>query len=142
MFLYTTREALSRLVNASVQLVNALAEKTEITAVSGATILPGSTLSRKIEIPVYKNSMAVEVNVTYDESATAGGNLDIYYSVDGINYDTKTDQGVILPFTAGSTEQQTFIFPAATNHAEIRIVNNDATYDLTVNSVKVVFLNK
>jgi hypothetical protein len=129
----TTREALRK-------LVFALASKDVIDVTNlAATINNGASIDDTLEVPNYKNSVAIEVNVTYNASATAGGRLLIYYSTDGANFDTDTNNFVTLPFASGTTKQQTFTFPAPSKYIKIEVINDDGTYALTINHVKVTF---
>jgi len=107
---------------------------------SNVTINANSSQTFSLTIPPGKTGMAITINVTYNSSATAGATIQIFYSQDGVNFDTVTSEVDNLSFTAGATVQQTFTHPCITPYANIVVTNKDTSQALTLNSLWVTYI--
>jgi len=98
---------------------------------SSVTIAAGSTNNVDISVPSGKTGVAITLKATYNSSATSGVRLDIFYSPDGTNYDTDTDDSYTHPFAAGETKQKTYTVAAIHPYLRVSITNLDTTYSVT-----------
>ena len=124
-----TEGTLSNLYNK----VNTIWTRNTIVVTSGTTVLAGSNYVALIDtIPAEHTGAIITVRLTYNASATAGATINTYYSPDGTYWDTEPVDSFSLPFTAGTTIQKSYIVAAPCKGLEIEIVNNDSSYDLTI----------
>jgi len=105
---------------------------------SSVTVTAGSSVTYDHTIPDNHTGAVITIRVTYDASATAGATIKTYYSQDGTNFDTEAVDSVDLSFTAGATIQQSIIVAAPCNTLRIEVVNNDGSYDLTIDNLWIV----
>ena len=98
-------------------------EKTKTAILQNYTL--HSTYETHLQIPPNKTGIALTLKSQYHPSSLSGINIYIYYSQDGVNYDTDTDEIYSLPHQAGQVKQKTFIIPAVTNFIKIKIENTD-----------------
>jgi len=96
------------------------------------TLGPGATVDVDIEVPVGRTGVATILKVAYDPASTAGVRLSFYYSIDGVSWDTDTDDVYTHPFGAGQTRQKTYISASLPLYIRIRIENLDTTYAVIV----------
>ena len=99
---------------------------------SSYSLSGGGSVNIDITVPTDKSAIALIVKATYDPSATAGIKIYVYWSPDGTNYDTDTDEIYDHPFAAGATKQKTYIIHAVTPYVRIVIENLDPTYAVTL----------
>jgi hypothetical protein len=92
----------------------------------------GGSLDINVPIPESFSGVAVTLKAVYNASATAGVQLEVYHSQDGVNWDSDTDDIVVHPFAAGATKQKTYIFPSICPYIRFRVKNLDAGYAATV----------
>ena len=104
---------------------------------SSVTISANSSYTVSLTIPWGKTGLAVAPNITYAVSASVGVYMYLYYSYDGVHYDNYTSQTAVLPFSAGATVQQTYIFPSVAPYVNIVLVNKDTTYSAVLNVLNV-----
>jgi hypothetical protein len=100
--------------------------------VTNATLAAGGSLDVDVFVPDNFSGVAVTLKATYNASATAAVQIEIYNSQDGTNWDSDTDDIVVHPFAPGATKQKTYIFAAACPYIRLRVKNLDATYAATV----------
>ena len=105
---------------------------------SNVTVTASSSVNYDHTIPENHTGAVITIRVTYDASATAGATIKTYYSQDGTNFDTEAVDSVDLSFTAGATVQQSIIVAAPCNTLRIEVVNNDSSYDLTLDKLWIV----
>jgi len=122
----TTRKLLTEL------LLSVGVEKDIKQELSAESILGGGSKDVDIEIPTKRAGVAFTLKATYDPAATAGVRISIFYSQDGVNWDTDTDDIYDHPFGAGTSKQKTYILAAVPTYVRIRIENLDATYAVTI----------
>jgi len=103
--------------------------KKELSAVS---IAPGAYQDVDITIPDKRAGVAVTPRATYDPGATKGVRIYAFYSQDGVDWDTDTDDIYDHPFGAGETRQKTYLLGSVPSYVRIRVENLDATYPVTV----------
>jgi len=72
--------------------------------------------------------MAVTISVAYDPSATAGVEVRLYSSPDGIAVDTDPFTTFAPTFTPGQTKQKTVLIDPSVNYLLVEIANLDETY--------------
>jgi len=99
----------------------------------------GSSVNIDLTVPDGGSAIALIVKATYNPSATAGVRFYVYWSPDGLNWDTDTDEFYDHPFAAGATKQKTYIVHAITPYVRIVIENLDSTYAVTL-SVWVTYI--
>jgi len=104
---------------------------------SAYSITGGGTKDVDIEIPSKRVGVAILIKATYDAAATTGIRIEIYYSADGVSWDTDTDEKHLHPFAAGEARQKTYILASVPTYIRIRIVNLDATYAVTIDLWRV-----
>lgn len=114
--------------------VVSIAEKETEKVIDGAIVSPGSYVDEDLEVPSGKTGLALTVRATYDASATQGVQIEVYYSPDGTNYDTDTDEVYDHPFEAGKTKQKTHVIQCVHPYVRIRIKNLDSSYAVTVSA--------
>jgi len=113
-------------------LADELALRSTSQIANGETIPAGGSNDYTVAIPDDKSKVAITIKVDYDASATDGASFGVYWSPDGTNYDTDTDDSYTLPFAAGASKQKTYMFEAPHSYLKINVANADATYDATV----------
>jgi len=89
------------------------------------------------------SALVVTVRATYDASATAGVRVRWLYSPDNTNFDSPEDAEDAgnysdLTFSAGATRQRTVLIPLLQKYTKVQIVNQDASYAVTVDAWKVL----
>jgi len=110
----------------------------ELTEMEGSVSAGGSVQSDPRELPHLTDVfVVVEVNVTFDGSASVNPVVELLCSMDGTNFDTEAEQSYEITVSAGSTVQKTFRFEVGSPYYRLRIRNPDSVA-LTVNSVKVI----
>ena len=115
-------------------VISSIAHKDTIKILNNQTINPSSEYSVNLEVPYGKTGVALTVQATYDASATKGIKIEVYWSPDGTNYDTDTDEVYTHPFSAGATKQKTYVIQCVHPYLRIKIVNEDSSYGVTVNA--------
>jgi len=98
---------------------------------------PGTSKDIDIRVPVGRAGVAAILRVTYDTAATKGVKIYFFYSPDGTNWDTDTDDVFDHPFGAGVAKQKTYISASLPLHVRIRIENLDTTYSATISLWRV-----
>jgi len=93
---------------------------------------PGASVNVDVSVPGGKAALAVILRAAYNSAATAGVKLSIYYSADGTNWDTDTDDVYTHPFKAGEAKQKTYIIASVPPHVRVRVENLDGTYAVTI----------
>jgi len=121
-------------------VVWAEANKETIQVASSITINANSSRIFDLEIPLGKTGMVITINVTYNANASAGAEVRVYYSPDGVNWDTDTDEIDTLPFTAGATVQKSFTHPCILPYARIVVINKDTSQALVLNNLWVTYI--
>ena len=101
---------------------------------SSYSLAAGGSVNIDLTIPPGKSAFALIVKATYDASASAGIRIKIYWSPDGSNYDTDTDEVYDHPFEAGKTKQKTYIIHAVTPYVRVVIENLDSNYAVTLDT--------
>jgi len=94
---------------------------------------PGASVDVDISVPGGKAALAITLRAAYNTAATAGVRLSVYYSADGANWDTDTDEVYTHPFGAGETRQKTYLLGSVPLYVRIRVENLDTTYSVTIN---------
>jgi len=89
------------------------------------------------------SALVVTVRATYDASATSGVRVRWLYSPDNTNFDSPEDAEDAgnysdLTFSAGATRQRTVLIPLLQKYTKVQIVNQDASYAVTVDAWKVL----
>ena len=101
---------------------------------SNYSLSAGGSVNVDLTIPAGKSAFALTIRASYDANATAGIEFYIYWSPDGSNWDTDTDEVYTdFPFAAGATKQKTYIIHAVTPYVRVVIKNKDANYAVTLN---------
>ena len=78
---------------------------------------------------------AIEVDMTFDASATAGATVKVFASGDGTNFDTVEYATQSVDVSAGNAIQVTFPINPAAKYIRVQVTNLDTTYDITAISV-------
>jgi len=115
-------------------IVTSLVSRETSQVLSSQTIAGGGYQDIDITLGTGKSGVALTVRATYDASASNGITISVYYSPDGTNYDTDTDDTYTHPFQAGATKQKTYVIASVHPYMKIRITNNDSTYSVTVDA--------
>jgi len=118
------------LTSATVEAISEV-NKTTSQELTSQAIAASSSQNVDITIPAGKSGAAVTLKAAYDAAATSGATINVFYSPDGTNYDTNTDDSYAHPFTAGSTIQKTYIVSAIHPFIRIQVVNNDSSKGIT-----------
>ncbi|RLC86241.1 MAG: hypothetical protein DRJ03_09355 [Chloroflexi bacterium] len=111
---------------------NALVKKDTAQPLSSYSLDASSSHNVDITVPSGRAGVAFALRAAYDASATAGVTIKVYWSFDGTNYDTDTDDSYTHPFAAGATKQKTYIAAAIAPYIRLTITNQDATYAVTL----------
>jgi len=84
-------------------------------------------------IPLVRaRGLSVTGRVTFHSSATAGADIEVYYSPDGKNWDTDPFGTDSITVTAGATKQSTsYIVAPEHGYVKFAVKNNDTGYALT-----------
>jgi len=99
---------------------------------SAYSLAAGGSVDADITVPDKRAAITIILRATYNAAATAGVRLEVYYSPDGTNWDTDTDERYDHPFRAGETVQKTYVLASVPSYVRIRIVNLDGTYAVTL----------
>jgi len=78
---------------------------------------------------------AIEVDMTFNASATAGATVKVFASGDGTNFDTVEYATQSVSVSAGNSVQVTFPINPAVKYFKVQVTNLDTTYSLTGISV-------
>jgi len=91
------------------------------------------------DVTLYRlETLAVTVRVTYDDSATAGVRLKLYFSPDGDNYDTVAYAYFDIDLAAGETIQETKLVDSPEKgHLRVAVENLDESCAATAISAWV-----
>jgi hypothetical protein len=93
-----------------------------------------TSLDSCFKVALVKKTLCLTVEAAYNSSATVGGELYIYTSLDGINYDNVVAETKALNFTAGQTKRETFVPAEVIQKARFlkcTIKNKDSTYAMS-----------
>jgi len=109
-----------------------ISEKDVTQLADNETVNANSYKDYDLEVPLGKTGIAITLKATYESSATQGAKIELYYSQDGLNWDTDTDTTYDMPFSAGETKQKTFVTQAVTPYIRIRVKNLDSSKAMTI----------
>jgi len=126
------KKALEETVKTWLELVATGVKKDTAQPLSAYSLAAGGTVDTDITVPDKRASITIILRATYDAAATAGVRLEVYYSPDGTNWDTDTDERYDHPFRAGETVQKTYVLSSIPPYVRVRIVNLDGTYAVTI----------
>ena len=101
---------------------------------SDYSLAGGGSVSIELTVPEGLSKIALVVKATYNSSASSGIRIKVYWSPDGSNWDTDTDEVYDHPFEAGKTKQKTYVIHALTPYVKIVIENLDPDYAVTLNA--------
>jgi len=79
--------------------------------------------------------MAIDVELTFDASATAGATVEVYASDDNTNYDTTPYDQFEVTVSPGDAVREHFVTFPAPKYIKVVVKNLDPTYNLTAISV-------
>jgi len=120
--------------------MKSLADRTTEQVISNVTLEPSKDQIINIGVPYGKSAVVITIKSSYSGSATNGITIKVYYSPDGQNYDTDTDEIYEHPFTAGQTKQKTYIIAAVQPYIRVVISNNDTAENVTLDGVWITML--
>lgn len=100
-------------------------------AASGSTTLGDCT----VEDLSTALQCAIEVDMTFNASATAGATVKVFASGDGTNFDTVEYATQSVDVSAGNAIQVTFPINPAAKYIRVQVTNLDETYNITAISV-------
>lgn len=78
---------------------------------------------------------AIEVDMTFNASATQGATIKVFASGDGTNFDTVEYATQSVSVSAGSSIQVTFPINPAVKYFKVQVTNLDTSYSITGISV-------
>lgn len=78
---------------------------------------------------------AIEVDMTFHGSATAGATVKVFASGDGTNFDTVEYATQSVAVSAGASVQVTFPINPAVKYFRVQVTNLDTAQDITAISV-------
>lgn len=81
-------------------------------------------------------TLSVTNSTNFNASATAGAVLEIYYSPDGINWDTLTYDTMTITLSAGNRVQKSaLVLCPEWGYIRFAILNSDATYTIPLSKI-------
>jgi hypothetical protein len=111
-----------------------------VTVLSGATCAINSIVAIS-GVTAFDTSTAIQVVcdvvLKYNSAATAGGQLEIYGSVDDTNYTTDPIAVYDIPFTANTTKRAEFSILSAPKYIKPTVRNLDATSGNTITEITI-----
>lgn len=100
--------------------------------ITKALMLPSTTFRGRIIECDLARTITLTARVTYDASGTVSANVNLYYTPDGINFDTLTFTTYAITITAGATIQRSAVIdPPEVGYLVPVIQNADTVYNIT-----------
>lgn len=95
-------------------------------------VLAASQEKRSVVIELEKiRTLTVTARVSYNSEATVGATINLYFSPDGINWDTVAYAFFLINLTVGETVQETHNIDAPeSGYMSVEISNGDSVYNV------------